>query len=90
MIKIDNLSVSSTAPAGTVVGTLSLMDASNTMRAANFMCTKDAAGFFAIAGGKLVTVKTPTPTGTYPVKVKAVGTAVWLDGVANFVVTVTN
>ena len=88
MIKIDNVTVSSTAPVNTAVGTLSLMDSSNVVRPANFMCTDDAAGFFAIIAGKLVTVKTPIPTGNYSVKIKAVGTTVTLDGVADFVITV--
>jgi hypothetical protein len=58
------------------------------VKAANFICTEDAAGFFWISGGKLVTVKTPTPVGYYSVQIEAVATTVTLSGEANFTITV--
>jgi hypothetical protein len=89
MVRIDNVTVSSTAPVGAAVGTLALLDSSNNVKAANFICTEDSAGFFWVAGGKLVTVKTPIPAGYYSVQIQAVGTTVSLSGDANFTITVT-
>jgi hypothetical protein len=88
MIRLDNITVSSTAPVGTAVGTLSLLDSSYNVRPANFISTEDAAGFFWVNGSKLVTVKTPIPVGYYSVQIEAVATTATLSGEGNFMVTV--
>jgi hypothetical protein len=89
MISINNSTVSTNAAAGAVVGTLTLMNSNLVGLSANFILTKNAAGFFAVSGRSLVTVKALIPPGLYSVKVKAVGTKDWMDGNAMFVITVT-
>ena len=88
MIGINNLTFSTKAAIGTVVGTLSLYNASLTTMTANFMLTKGSAGYFAISGYNLVTSNV-IPPGNYSVRVNAVGTKTWWDDQANFVITVT-
>jgi hypothetical protein len=88
MIGISNLTFSTKAAIGTVVGTLTLFNASLTSMAANFILTKGCAGFFAISGSNLVTINV-VPAGIYSVRVNAVGTKTWWDDQATFVITVT-
>ena len=64
-IMMDKVTVSKTAPAGTVVGTLTMLDETGTARKANYVLTEDAAGFFAISGASIVTLKTPIAAGFY-------------------------
>jgi hypothetical protein len=89
MISISNLTVSTKAAAGAVVGKLTLLNASMVGLPANFILTKDAAGFFAISGSNLVTVSTSIPPGLYSVNVSAVAISAWMRGEAAFVITVT-
>jgi hypothetical protein len=88
MIGISNLTFSTRAAIGTVVGTLSLYNASLTAMGANFMLTKGSSGYFAISGYNLVTSNVIAP-GNYSIRVNAVGTKTWWDDQANFVITVT-
>ena len=90
MLRISNLSVSTTAAVGAVVGVLTLADATLTSRAANFILTEDSAGYFGIAGSNLVTVQKSIPKGFYSIKVKSNATHVMLSGTGQFVVSVTN
>src|SRR5260370_102488 len=79
MISISNVTISSKATAGTVVGTLNLLNGSAQLLTANFILDETSAGFFAISGQNLVNL-TPIPPGYYSVSVSAVGTHVsWLD-----------
>ena len=89
MISISNLTVSTKAAAGAIVGKLTLLNASMVGLPANFILTKDAAGLFAVSGSNLVTVNTLIPPGLYSVNVSVVATSAWMDGDAAFVITVT-
>jgi hypothetical protein len=89
MISINNLTVSTKATAGTVVGKLVLLDANKVGLPANFSLTEGAAGFFAVSGGNLVTVSASIASGFYSVKVRAVATNANIDDQAVFGITVT-
>ena len=88
MIAISNLTFSTKAPVGTVVGALSLLNASLVGMNANFILDQGCAGFFAISGSNMVT-SSVIPVGTYSVVVSAVGTKTWWEDEGTFVVTVT-
>jgi hypothetical protein len=90
MISISNLSVSTSAAVGTTIGTLTTYNASGTAIKANYVLTKNSAGYFAISGSNLVTAGAPVPVGNYSVRVHANGTNTSLSGNAHFVVTVTS
>ena len=90
MISISNLSVSTSAPVGTTIGTLSTYNASGTAIKANYVLTKNSAGYFAISGSNLVTAGSPIPVGNYSVRVHTNGTNTSWSGNAHFVVTVTS
>ena len=89
MISIGNLTVSTKAAAGTIVGQLALLDPNMVGLSANFILTKSAAGFFAISGSDLVTVNASISPGFYSVNVRAVATSAWMDDKAVFEITVT-
>jgi hypothetical protein len=90
MIGINNLTVSTKAVTGTVVGTLSLLGASlGQMPNVNFILTKNAAGFFGISGSNIITMSPLLPPGLYSVRIRAVATKAWLDDNARFTITVT-
>jgi hypothetical protein len=73
-IAISNLHVMNTAPIGTVVGALTAMDDKGTVIPCNFMLTKQAAGYFGISSGDLVTAWTGSiKPGNYPVMVRLTG-----------------
>jgi hypothetical protein len=88
MICISNTTFSTKAAIGTVVGTLSLLNANLTAMGANFILEKGCAGFFDISGSNIVTTNVIRP-GFYSVRVSAVGTKTWWGAKANFVITVT-
>jgi len=88
MISISNLTVSGTAPVGTIIGALTSRDASGTAQNCNYTLTKNSAGFFGISGRNLITERASLPVGNYSVRVHANGTNVRLSGNAHFVVTV--
>jgi hypothetical protein len=90
MIGINNLTISTKAAAGSVVGTLSLLSASlGQMPNVNFILTKNAAGFFGISGSNIVTMSPSLPPGLYSVCVNAVATKAWMGDNARFTITVT-
>jgi len=89
MISLSNVSVSTNAATGTVVGTLALRDASSTWQAANFILDEGAAGFFAISGSNIVTMNNLIAPGFYSVDVSAVATKINLVDEATFFLTVT-
>jgi hypothetical protein len=90
MIGINNLTISTKAAAGSVVGTLSLYSATlGVMPNVNFILTKNAAGFFGISGSNVVTMNASIPPGLYSVRVRAVATKLWMDDDARFTITVT-
>jgi hypothetical protein len=89
MISLNNITVSTHATAGTVVGKLALLNSNLVALSASFILTKSAAGFFTVSGSNLVTVKTLIPPNLYSVKVKAVGVKDWMDDDAVFLITVT-
>jgi hypothetical protein len=90
MIGVNNLTISTKAAAGSVVGTLSLYSSSlGQMPNVNFILTKNAAGFFGISGSNIVTMSPSIPPGVYSVRVNAVATKVWMDDNARFTITVT-
>ena len=74
MITIDNLTVPSSAVAGTVVGTLTALDAGSAV-ACNFILSERSCGYFAVLSNQVVTVWNGSITaGYYSVRVRGVGT----------------
>jgi hypothetical protein len=88
-VMISNLTISTKAPAGTVVGGLALYDATAVSRAANYISNENSAGFFGINGSQLVTQRASIPPGYYAVQIYANAENVSLCGKAAFVVSVT-
>lgn len=88
VIGLNNLSVSKTAPSGTVVGTLALLNQSRVGITASFILDEGACGFFTINGYNIVTVAASLPAGDYSVCVKAVGEATYWSDKAYFTITV--
>ena len=88
-LSISKLTVSKTAPEGTVVGTLTLSNAAAAPMAANFVLDANNAGFFGISGSNIVTMRANLPVGNYSVMVDAVGTKQYWDAQGSFVITVT-
>ena len=89
MITINNLTFSSSkTPVGTLVATMSLLDASLASIPAHYMLTKGCAGFFNLSGGGLVTLSV-IPPGIYSLQVRAVGTTIEWKETGNFAITVT-
>jgi hypothetical protein len=90
MIRISNLTVSTTAPVGATIGALTLMKPGVVILPGNFTLTKGAAGFFGISGSNLVTEGSAIPVGFYSVRVRGVATTVWYDDDTYFTITVTS
>ena len=88
-ISISNLTVSTNAPIGTIVGTLALQNASGAGLGATYILTQNSAGFFAISGTNVVTNRTSIPPGYYSVHIHANGTLTRWSATANFLFTVT-
>jgi hypothetical protein len=89
MIRISNLTVSTTAAVGATIGALTMTNA-GTALATNFTLTKGAAGLFGISGSNVVTEKTAIPLGYYSFRVRGVATNAWYDDDAYFTITVTS
>jgi hypothetical protein len=88
-ISISNLTVNNNAPAGTVVGVLTALDASGVVIPCNFTLTKNSSGFFAISGNNLITAFSGSIlAGNYSVRVRATGTNTRFGGNAVFNVAV--
>jgi hypothetical protein len=88
MISLNKTTFSTSAPIGTVVGTLSLLNASVTSMGATFILTDGCAGFFAISGYNIVTLSL-IPVGNYSIRVNAVGTKTYWDDKGVFQISVT-
>jgi hypothetical protein len=88
MISINNVTFSTKAAIGTVVGTFSLLNTSMASIPAHYMLTQGCAGFFNLSGGALVTTSV-VPPALYSVRVSAVGTTMRWKETAHFVITVT-
>jgi hypothetical protein len=88
-VMIDKLTVASAAPAGTVVGTMTLLDANAAPLVAQYMLQEGSAGFFGISGAKIVTVRTPIQAGNYFVDIRVNAQRVRSTDKASFVISVT-
>lgn len=87
-ITISNLTVATSAPAETVVGVLTATDAGAVVPC-DFILSKKASGFFAVAANNLVAVwSAPPAPGYYPLRVRAVGIDTRFSSSATFVVNV--
>jgi hypothetical protein len=64
-ISISNLTVSNTAPAGTVVGVLTTQDATGSAIPCTYTLTMGSVGYFAISGNQLVTAWAAPPAPGY-------------------------
>jgi hypothetical protein len=72
-ITINNLTVTQSAPAGTIVGVLTARDVGSIIPC-NFILSKKSSGYFAISSNNLITVWNGSiAPGYYPVRVRAVG-----------------
>jgi hypothetical protein len=88
-LMISNLTVSTKAPVGTVIGALAMYDATAVSRTANYISDENSAGYFGVNGNQLVTIRASIPPGYYGVQIYANAEYVSLCGEAAFVVTVT-
>jgi len=88
-IMLSNTTVSTRAPAGTIIGGLSLLDSTGVSRVANFISDENAAGFFGISGSNLVTLRASITPGNYSIQICGNGEYVALSGESNFVIGVT-
>jgi hypothetical protein len=89
-IAISNIKVANNAPAGTVVGALTAMDATGIVRPCNFILTKQAAGYFSISTDSLVTAwEGSIKPGHYAVTVRAKGINTRFTADARFTIDVT-
>ena len=92
MINLSQNSVSHTAPANTVIGTLALLDSNGVNQLANWVLTKGSANYFATQaasqGASLITIRASIPTGFYAVKIRANAEHVSLKGTGCFVIQV--
>jgi hypothetical protein len=76
MISVAAVSVkASSAPAGTVVGALTLYNETGKVLPARFTLDKGAVGFFGVGSGGIITMAANLPIGFYPVVVSAVATS---------------
>ena len=89
MISINNSTVSTKASTGTVVGALTMTNASGGALMANFILTKSAAGTFGISGSNLVTERSAIPPGIYSIRVRGVATNANYAGKGYITITVT-
>jgi hypothetical protein len=87
-IMIDKLTLAKSAPVGTVVGTLTMFDEAGTARRANWLLEEDAAGFFAMSGASIVTLRTPVPAGQYCLKLEGSAQFIRSYDKASYTVTV--
>jgi hypothetical protein len=87
-IMIDKLSLAKAAPAGTVIGTLTMFDEAGTARRANWLLDEDVAGFFAMSGASIITLRTPIPAGQYCIKLKGSAQFIRSYDEATYTVTV--
>ncbi len=87
-LMIDNLKIAKAAPVQTTVGTFTLLSETGSPLGANYMLDEDSAGFFAIAGYRLVNIVSPIPAGNYAVKVRVTAQRLRYTDKACFVVTV--
>jgi hypothetical protein len=90
MISIDNIAISTKAASGATVGTLTMTDSGGVARKSNWILTEGTAGFFAISGAALVTLRPSIPAGLYSVKVCGNAQFVPLSDDAAFIITVTS
>ncbi len=88
-ISIDKLTVSTKALANTTIGTFTVIDSGGTARQSNYVLTEASAGYFGISGAKLITLRTPIPTGNYCINMYFNAEFVPMSGEASFVITVT-
>ena len=88
MISLSKNTVSATAAANTIIGTLTLLDSTGTAYNANWSLTPSAANYFNAGGGVLQTLRASIPAGLYAIKVRANATAVALKQKARFVIQI--
>jgi len=88
-ISVDHLSFSTKVASGATVATLTLTDSGGTARKANWILTPSSAGFFAISGAAIVTLRAGIPPGNYAIVVCGSAQFVVLEDQAAFVLTVT-
>jgi len=88
MIILSNNSVSATAAASTIVGTLSLADSSGNVQIADWSMTPSAADYFVTSGNSLLTARASIPAGFYGIHVRGNAQLVSLKEKAWFVIQV--
>ena len=89
-IGISNLTVPANAPANTVIGNLTLRDASGANLAARYQLTGNSAGFFTLTGPNLMTTRAALPPGFYSVRIGGTATNVRFSAKGYFVIQVTS
>ena len=88
-ISISNTSISTQAPVGATIGTLMIWDEIGTPRHADLSLSPSSAGFFALAGYTLVTIRGAIPPGYYSVSVSANARSIGMRLNAMFEIQVT-
>jgi hypothetical protein len=88
LIILSNLKIGNDGPSGAVVGDLTLWDTSGKQLEANYILTKNAAGFFYVNGSKLITASASLPVGNHSIRVRATAINANISESAYFMVTV--
>lgn len=89
-ISLSNLTISTKAPANTIIGQLALYDQSGTNMATKFQLTQNSAGYFVNSGNSLMTSRASIAPGYYSVRVNGVAqTERWKES-GVFVIQVTS
>jgi len=71
-MSLSNLTISTKAPANSIIGQLALYDASGANVATKFQLTKNSAGYFVNSGNSLMTNRASIAPGYYSVRVRGV------------------
>jgi hypothetical protein len=89
-MSLSNLTISTHAPANTIIGQLALHDQSGANMATKFQLTQNSAGYFANSGNSLMTSRASIAPGYYSVRVNAVAQTERWKETGHFVIQVTS
>jgi hypothetical protein len=89
-MSLSNLTISTKAPVGTIIGQLALWNEVGANLATKFQLTEDSAGYFVNSGNSLMTTRASIAPGFYSVRVRGVAQTQRWQETGNFVIQVTS
>jgi hypothetical protein len=89
-MSLSNVTISTKAPANTVIGQLAVHDQSGANVATKFQLTQNSAGYFANSGNSLMTSRASIAPGFYSVRVNGVAQMERWKESGTFVIQVTS